>query len=401
MRPPPSVLDRAAGVGLDSGVVRDLWTSFSTAPEDEGALADRLEEAVFPLNDAAEVLRREATTELQRREDAWRPRARRLGEWLPRARRSQEETNVVPGLRAAQDWLGGTAGAIRDERFAPIAAQATAIWRMLRQQSSVELGAIRLEGKGTQRRVSLDVSIDGVDGAALGVMSQGELHSMALSLFLPRAMLHESPFRFIFIDDPVQSMDPARVDGLAEVLASAATTHQIVVFTHDDRLPEATRRLGFAATIIAVARREGSVVELREELDPAKRHLKDAFDLAKTGDMPPKVAMRVVPGFCRAAIEAACFEVVRRRRIGVGSPHAEVENALVAVTKLTTALALALFDDASRGGDVLPRINSSFGKRAGDVFVACNRGAHQGYSGRLLDLARDSEYLVERIRSLK
>jgi wobble nucleotide-excising tRNase len=54
----------------------------------------------------------------------------------------------------------------------------------------------------------VDVTIDGVEGAALGVMSQGELHAIALSLFLPRATMPESPFRFVVIDDPVQSMDP-------------------------------------------------------------------------------------------------------------------------------------------------------------------------------------------------
>ena len=61
-------------------------------------------------------------------------------------------------------------------------------------------------------------------GAALGVMSQGELHSLALSLFIPRATLPESPFRLIVIDDPVQSMDPARVDGQEERSLSVATT---------------------------------------------------------------------------------------------------------------------------------------------------------------------------------
>ena len=67
--------------------------------------------------------------------------------------------------------------------------------------------------------MALEVTVDGVEGAALGVMSQGELHALALSLFVPRATLPESPFRFIVVDDPVQSMDPARVDGLARVVA--------------------------------------------------------------------------------------------------------------------------------------------------------------------------------------
>ena len=48
----------------------------------------------------------------------------------------------------------------------------------------------------TQRRLSLDVKVDGEDGSALGVMSQGELNCLALSLFLPRASMPESPFRF-------------------------------------------------------------------------------------------------------------------------------------------------------------------------------------------------------------
>src|SRR5690606_32006905 len=107
---------------------------------------------------------------------------------------------------------------IRNERFAPIADQAMAMWTHLRQNSNVELGKIELEGTKGRRRVNLEVTVDGVAGAALGVMSQGELHSLALSLFLPRATLAESPFRFVVIDDPVQSMDPARVDGLARAL---------------------------------------------------------------------------------------------------------------------------------------------------------------------------------------
>ncbi len=105
--------------------------------------------------------------------------------------------------------------------------------------------------------MTLDVTIDGVPGAALGVMSQGELHALALSLFFPRATLPESPFRFVVVDDPVQSMDPAKVDGLARVLERAAATRQVLVFTHDDRLSEAVRRLGIDATVVEVARKRG------------------------------------------------------------------------------------------------------------------------------------------------
>src|SRR5262249_7400710 len=158
-------------------------------------------------------------------------------------------------------------------------------------------------GARTSRRVTLDVTVDGVRGAALGVMSQGELHALALSLFLPRATLPESPFRFIVIDDPVQSMDPARVDGLARALEAVANTRQVIVFSHDERLPEAVRRLDIDATIISVTRRPQSVVELRTSLDPVRANIEDALALVHTTELPKDVLRRIVPGFCRAALE--------------------------------------------------------------------------------------------------
>ena len=98
-------------------------------------------------------------------------------------------------LKAAEDWLNGAATDVRDDRFAPIADQATATWQFLRQNSNVDLGRIELAGARTSHHVTLDVTVDGVRGAALGVMSRGELHALALSLFLPRATLPEnSPF---------------------------------------------------------------------------------------------------------------------------------------------------------------------------------------------------------------
>jgi hypothetical protein len=270
-------------------------------------------------------------------------------------------------------------------------------WKLLRQRSNVRLGAVELAGTGTRRRLALDVTVDGKPGNALGVMSQGELHALALSLFFPRATMDESPFRFIVIDDPVQSMDPAKVDGLAQVLERAALKRQVVVFTHDDRLPEAVRRLGIDATIIEVARKEGSIVELRPALDPVERHLEDARALCRTTDLPDEVARRVVPGFCRLAIEAACIQAVRRRRIGRGESYAEVESLLAKATRVTTFAALALFDDDSRGGDVLGRINSQFGGRSGTAFKAASAGAHQGYGGDLRDLVTSSAILARQL----
>src|SRR5262249_13084827 len=258
-------------------------------------------------------------------------------------------------LKPAEAWLKKAAAGIRDDRFAPIAEKAAGIWEHLRQQSHVELGRIQLTGEGTRRRVALEVTVYGVAGADLGVMSQGELHSLALSLFVPRASLPESPFRFIVIDDPVQSMDPARVDGLARVLERAAADRQVVVFTHDDRLPEAVRRLDIAAEIIEVTRRDGSVVELRRALDPAGRYLEDALVVAGTSELPSSSAAEVVPGLCRLAVEAAAIEVIRRRRLARGETHAEVERAVAGAGSLGRLAALALFDDAQKPAHVVAR----------------------------------------------
>ncbi len=364
---------------------------------DPQALATHLEASIDPLTQALTAVRDQARTELQRREDQWTPLARQLNAWLPTARTARKAAEVVPQIKQAEKWLKETAEEIRNERFAPIAERAIAIWEQLRIQSNVSLGRVYLGGSGTKRHVELDVAVDGVEGTALGVMSQGELHSLALSLFVPRATLPESPFRFIVIDDPVQSMDPSRVDGLARVLAAAAHDRQVVVFTHDDRLPEAVRRLDIRATVIEVTRRENSLVQLRLSKDPVSRYIEDAIALAYTADLPAPAARRVIPGLCRLAIEAACMDAVRRRRIGRGERHADVEQLLESAGKTTTLVALAMFDDPERGKDVLPHINKD-AREAADTFRWCNEGTHKEQEGPMIDHIRRTEKLAGWLR---
>jgi hypothetical protein len=275
-----------------------------------------MEEHSLAVDVAVTAVRDQAAAELQLRDDAWCPLVLELAGWLEDARHASEQTGWAKPLKDAYDWVQAAASDARNERFAPIAQKAKAIWDLLRQQSHVDLGAIVLEGVKNRRRVVLDVKVDGVAGAALGVMSQGELHALALSLFLPRATLGSSPFRFVVVDDPVQSMDPARVDGLARVLEEVSQDRQVIVFTHDDRLPDALRRLQIQARILEVTRRINSTVEFRNALDPTERALDDARALARTTELPDQVARRVVPGFCRLAIEARCADIVRRRTVG-------------------------------------------------------------------------------------
>ena len=345
--------------------------------QDPVALADGVEKAIGPFTKRLLALHIAAATELTKREDAWRPYAQRLQQWLPKARSAYLAAKKLALLKSAEKWLKETAEEIRTDRFAPIAEHTKRIWDQLKLQSNVSLERIELKGdqKSNRRAVDLDVTVDGQQGAALGVMSQGELHSLALSLFIPRATLPESPFRFVVIDDPVQSMDPARVDGLARVLQEASRDRQVVVFTHDDRLPEAVRRLDIPAEIVEVTRRDASVVELRRALDPVGRYLEDALAVAGTADLPPPAVGRVVPGLGRLALEAASMEVVRRRRLGRGEPHAGVERALTDAGRLVRLLALALFDDVERGKDVLPRLETEVGSAAAETVRRCDEGA--------------------------
>ena len=401
--PPPPAISRLHEVGIDATVLRESWEAW--AGHDAGAaaaeLARHVRERHAALVGALEGVQRAATAEAERLEDAWRPLAARIREALPAARAGEHAGRVLPAVEAAETWLDGATKELREVRFRPIADEAQTIWSTLQPRGSVVLNTIALEGQATRRRVDLRVTIDGVAGAALGVMSQGELHSLALSLFLPRVMRAETPFDFVIIDDPVQAMDPARVDGLARVLQKVAESRQVVVFTHDDRLPEAVRRLRIDARVIEVTRGPESAVSTRAVRDPVEQYLDDARALARTAELPPEVAERVIPGFCRHALEAAATEVVRRRRIGRGEAHAAVAGTLEGASTLLTKLALALFDDGGRAGDVMTSVRNRWGTRAADAVGMANRGSHEGVPQEAwAGLVGDTERVAASIRAL-
>ena len=406
---PPAFLAQlatSASADLDGlQATRDQWIAWSAGASlnDMTEVAKHLETGRDALSQATDALKQAAAAELQRREDLWRPVAVTLTAWLPRALEARAAVDDIPLIKLAEAWLKEASVAMRNDRFAPIADKAMAAWAHLRQQSNVELGRIELSGASTSRRVVLDVTVDDVPGAALGVMSQGELHSLALSLFLPRATLDESPFRFVVIDDPVQSMDPARVDGLARALEETARTRQVIVFTHDDRLPEALRRLAIKSTILGITRRPQSVVEVRQVMSPVRAHIEDALALVKTTELPDAIKRQVIPGFCRSAIEAACISVIRRKRLGAGKTHVEVEAAIEECRSTTTLASLALFDDSERGGDVMARLNRTdrFGSWAGDVFKQCKEGAHTAAEGDLELMLRDAKRLALALLELR
>jgi recombinational DNA repair ATPase RecF len=403
MLAPPSLLSSASALGINVDDLSNAWKAWAsgTSLDDAEALAEHLRTAHATLVTEIEAVRQAAAKELQAREDIWRPVAADVAAWLDDARQAQEGTARLHDLKAAEKWLRAASADIRNQRFAPIADLAQSVWGTLRMQSNVELKKIVLTGAGTARKVVLDVTVDGMEGAALGVMSQGELNSLALSLFMPRATLPESPFRFVVIDDPVQSMDPARVDGLARVLEHAARSRQVIVFTHDDRLARSCRLLEIDAKVIEVTRRAESVVELRPGLDPVRRHCADAWAIAKSDDIDAAVVSRVVGVFCRSAIEAACSEAITRRRLAEGEDYATVESLLDSTKGLIELMALTFFDDVSRTKDVVPRLDKGIGRWAVSVYRGVQEASHKPLAQEaLLVLVRNSERLARGLEHL-
>jgi len=395
----PSLPDRLAETPVsEAAALASAWRDLVHPPDDAAAMADHLELWIPEVRGRLTTAADQARGEIRRREGEWRPLAVSVLEWAALARDVEAASPRRERLEKASKWLANTEDRIRNERLQPLATHAAEIWASLRQESNVELGGIMLEGAATRRRVKLDVRIDGSDSSALAVMSQGELNALALSIFLPRATVPESPFRFLVIDDPVQAMDPSKVDGLARVLHSASQSRQVLVFTHDDRLPEALRRLQLDSTILEVDRREGSVVQVRTVLSPVRRYWDDAAALLRDENVADTVAERVVPGVLRLALESACQQRIRQQRLGKsGVTHAQVEDLLRDQHKLYPLMALALFDDEARGGDVLTRLNM-WGRSAANTFLALNKGAHHGISRPDLDgYCRDTRDLIKHL----
>ncbi|MEW2329446.1 AAA family ATPase [Micromonospora chersina] len=389
----------ADGVPVDD--LHAAVTALRLTPGGPEELADHLTARYPAVLTAAEAAQAYAKGLLRQRDTGWQAAAGELRAWIASAATLPEQERALARLKAARAWLKATGAELRSQRVAPFAEHSQRIWAQLRQESNVELGAMTLEGANTRRRVVIPVSVDGADnGTALGVMSQGEMHALGLATFLPRGCAPESPFGFIVVDDPVQSMDPAKVDGLARVLAELAEQRQVVVFTHDTRLPDALERLDLGRSrIVEVTRAERSVVTLRPGSDPVTRYLDDAHALARTEEIASEVRGPVVAELCRSAIEAACHRIVWRRRVARGVPHDDIEAAVVAASRrLTTTVALALFDDADRGGDVLGYLSRRHGSRAVGAYKACKEGVHGAYLFDLPELVSDARHLAEALR---
>ena len=355
LQPPPAQLTNAPMPSLQSAVdeAREAWTAWTSidAKKDaDGAdvLAAHAETQFPRLAAAVAVLRASAASEISALDDQWQPLASAIAGWCDDWEAGRQVEPSVKQLLDAEKWLKDNDLRLKNERLEPIQAQARYAWQKLKQESNVELGALELTGTNTRRRVRISGAIDGEAVDSFAVFSQGELHALTLSLFLPRATLAQSPFRFVVLDDPVQAMDPAKVDGLVDLLGELAKTRQVIVFSHDDRLPAALRRSAHDATILEVNRSANSAVSITASQDPTVRYLNDAHGLIKEWQherLTEDDLRKTLPGLYRFAIESAAKDRYFATRLATGASIHDLESRWSGTHNTRKRVLLAIFGE--------------------------------------------------------
>ncbi|PWI09050.1 chromosome segregation protein SMC [Streptomyces sp. NWU339] len=379
----------------DDSPLAELWRQWARCRSitDASDLADQAERAAVALEEACRQVRDESLRRLADQDGEWQPMAVRLTDWLAVAEAAEAARARRPHVNKARTWLRTVINELRDERLRPFAERSQEVWQQLCEHSSVTLGSVTLAGTPGRGRVELGVTVDDMTAPAYSVMSQGELHSLALSLFLPRATHEASPFGFLVIDDPVQSMDPEKVEGLARVLDAVAKDRQVIVFTHDTRLQQAISHLGIQATVLRVTRQTDSVVGVETVTDPVDQALAEARAISLDPWVPQDVADRVLPAMCRGAVEVACLVTARRRlRDEHGLPLSEVEKRIASLERTKEYAALALLGDGKRSAhEAVERIREGGWK----LIEAFNSGTHTS-----LPTVDDRKALVSRTKAL-
>lgn len=392
---------KSDAVDIDSQRPEDPLGGFSPTLTDEGLqeVAGRLFERGATVRRLLGPLRESASAELARREELWIPLHLELRRWLPVGRLGKEAGERIGTIRSAEILLDSVEQEISEKRLQPIEARAQRYWGWVGQGSSVSLDGFRLSGRASARELELSASIEGARRAVPASMSQGESNALSLCLFMARALQRESPFGFLVLDDVVQAMDATKVEGLARLLGEAGHRRQILVFTHDERLQAALRRLNIDYRQLTVTRRPDSQVDFRTVDAPVQRWLGDARSVLKTRNVSDETKRRVIPGYCRQALEAACVEAVWHRRLKIGRDSAATQRDLGRAPTLLAKVALVMLDDSS--GDhraIRSAVYRQFGIAARSVVDACNRGAHGRWDGGMDTLISRTEWLANHIR---
>lgn len=363
--------------GVDLASLSDFNEAVTTARSTPGSLSDlppHVETAAALLAVAVEELRNEAATAAAELEDAWATTARAIASWVDLEAAARNDDDRLDQVQTAVKWLRTNAETLQQRRLAPVIDQAREIWGRMRHESNVDLDTISLTGASKRRRAIVEGSVDGVPAGALAVMSQGELHALALALFIPRAMSPDSPFRFIVLDDPIQAMDPAKISGFVDVLVDLSESRQVIVFSHDERLPAAIRARSIPAQLLDVTREEGSVVVVRENESPAQRYIADAEAVILDKGLDDTIKQKAAPGLFRMAVEAAAHQRFFTDQARKGAAYHESEAVWEGAYGTQKRVALAVTGAA--GGEIAGW--KSYRAYRFPTLAICASGAHSG-----------------------
>ncbi len=332
---------------VDTAAAVDAWHSWSSLPETASAfeVVSHLESAYPVIVSAIGELRIAARAQVDQADRAWQPLAANLAAWVRTARDYPKHKIFEQRLKGAEAWVKQHGKDIAEKRFRPMSDEISAVYDRLVSGGHSALLPPRVRGSKKRRTVDLIFSISGHERPVEGVMSHGEANLVALSVFLPRVKHTSSPFRFIVIDDPVAAMDGVKIEGLARVLSALGKTHQVVVFTHDLRLPAAVQLLQINADHIEVSRTNESQVVCQPAFGAVRRNLDHARQALGAKSLVASARRTTVAGFLRNAVEAQCDDIFTRERLRQGERFDDVAAFVRARHDRSTKewLALALF----------------------------------------------------------
>jgi ABC-type uncharacterized transport system ATPase subunit len=265
----PAVLDTLTAVGDLEDDVTDLkgrwelvWGSAAGLKVDELTVAsiDALVESIARIRKDRDALavRLDVLRSAQSGQDALIKVA--VDAWLENADDAKDEIGRRDPADKLKNWVDGQIKSTRDLLFQPISDGAKEIWSFLNPESDLDLTGLGIAG-GTERQQKIlpGLEIGGVTVPAstegVRVLSTGQRNALSLATYLPRSAQLASPFRFLVLDDPIQAFDGSRVSYLAARLSEIAKTHQVLVFTHDERLWDDLCALSANARRVVLRRR--------------------------------------------------------------------------------------------------------------------------------------------------
>ena len=330
-------------------------------------------------------------------EAEWAPLAGDLVKWVALEREARATDATVKSLTAAKKWVTANAAELRNRRLLPLARAGArdlvaAAAGEQRRPAGHHAGGHQHQpprgaGGGGGRRVRRGAVGDEPGRAAR--VGAGVVH--------PARDRAGSPFRFLVLDDPIQAMDPAKVEGFVRVLERIAATRQVIVFSHDDRLATAIRNLAVDARIVEITRGAGSTIIVTESTTP-----RAALHQGRGGGAARRQRARRAEGARRTGHRAGWRSRPRpamRTSRGATRPvarwstsRAEWEDAR------TTRQKLALAVEGDREASIDGWLSYRAYRRP--VFAVCTRGAHQGAVVDK-DLLRDLRAMVDELETLR